>query len=241
MKPPFVTAAPKLPKISVVIPTLDAARTLPATLAALVPAALDGLVKEVVVADGGSQDETARIAEAAGARVLEAPRGRGAQLAQGAAAARGDWLLFLHADTVLEESWTEETRAFLGETGRAGVFTLAFDAKGLAPRLVAAGAMARTRLLGSPYGDQGLLIARALYEGIGGFRPLPLFEDVDIVERLTKAKGRRALHVFRSRALTSAARYERDGYMRRVLKNALCLALYRFGASPARIAEIYAR
>ncbi|MBB5519221.1 TIGR04283 family arsenosugar biosynthesis glycosyltransferase [Amphiplicatus metriothermophilus] len=236
-----MTAATSYPKISVIIPTLDAARELPATLTALVPAAIDGLVKEVIIADGGSQDETMRIAQEAGARVVAGPRGRGAQLAQGAAAARGAWLLFLHADTVLETTWAEEARAFLGAPERAGVFTLAFDAKGFAPRVVAAGAMARTRLLAAPYGDQGLLIARALYEEIGGFRPLPLFEDLDIIERLIKTKGRRALHVFRAKAVTSAARYERDGYMRRVLKNAWCLALYRFGASPARIAEIYAR
>ncbi|MEE2692989.1 MAG: TIGR04283 family arsenosugar biosynthesis glycosyltransferase [Pseudomonadota bacterium] len=227
--------------ISVVIPTLNPGGRLKRTLAALVPGAFDGLIKEVVISDGGSTDETQAIAEGAGAHFVEGARGRGAQLGAGAEAARGEWLLFLHADTVLEESWMEEARAAMSEPGRAGVFTLAFDAQGFAPRLVAAGAMLRTRLFAAPYGDQGLLISRRLYDEIGGYAPLPLFEDVDLIRRLVRSKGRRALRVMKSKAITAADRYERDGYLGRVLKNAWCLMLYRFGVAPARIAEIYAR
>lgn len=227
--------------ISVVIPALEAARTLPATLAALVPAAIEGLVCEVIVADAGSADETAAIAEAAGARVVEGERGRGAQLVAGAAVARGAWLLFLHADTVLESRWTEEALALMADPAHAGVFTLAFDAKGLAPKIVAAGAMWRARFLAAPYGDQALLVSRRLYGEVGGYLTLPLFEDVDFVRRLIRLKGRRALKILDATATTSAERYERDGYARRVARNALCLALYQFGVSPARIAEIYVK
>lgn len=225
--------------ISVVIPTLNAAPRLRDCLAALVPAAIEGLVKEVVISDGGSSDETAAIADDAGAVFCVGPKGRGGQLARGAMQARGAWLLFLHADTVLDPGWRADAAGLLNDEGRAGVFTLAFDSNGFAPALVAAGAMARTRLFSSPYGDQGLLIARALYDEIGGFLDMPLFEDVDIIRRLVAKKGRRALVVLKSRAVTSAERYERDGYVARVLKNARCLAQYHMGVPPERIAERY--
>jgi rSAM/selenodomain-associated transferase 2 len=226
--------------ISVVIPTLNAERALPATLASLVPAAVEGLVREVIVSDGGSADATRDIVREAGARLVEGERGRGGQLARGADAARGAWLLFLHADTAIEASWSKEALALI-ESGeeRAGVFTLRFAAGGLAPALVAAGAMIRTRVLLSPYGDQGLLISRRLYDAVGGYRPLPLFEDVDFVERLVRARGRRALKVLKSEATTSPDRYLHDGYARRVLKNALCLAMYKAGVAPGKIASLY--
>ncbi len=221
--------------ISVVIPTLNAGADLAATLGSLAPAAISGLVREVVVADGGSCDDTRAIAEAAGARVIGADAGRGGQLRAGAGAARGDWLLCLHADTVLEAGWTDEAAAFM-RAGRACVFTLAFDAKGFAPRLVSAGAMIRTKMMRAPYGDQGLLISRAHYEAVGGYGDLPLMEDVDMIDRLNRCGG---FEVLKSRATTSARRYEADGYMRRVAKNALCLTLYRLGVAPEKIAERY--
>jgi glycosyltransferase involved in cell wall biosynthesis len=99
--------------ISVVIPTLNAERTLAHALAALVPAVVEGIVQEAILVDGGSNDETCAIAEAAGTHLIEAPRGRGSQLEAGAHHAKGDWLLFLHADTVLEPGWAEEAQSFI--------------------------------------------------------------------------------------------------------------------------------
>lgn len=226
--------------ISVVIPTLDAEARLAAALDALVAAAADGLVKEVIVVDGGSTDGAVKIADDFGAKILTAPPGRGGQLRAGGEAAKGDWLLFLHGDTILDAGWAEEAGGFI-EAGpnRAAVFTLAFDAKGLAPRVVAAGAMARTRLLKNPYGDQGLLISRRLYDDIGGYRAMPLFEDVDIVRRLVKAKGRGALKILPAKAVTSAERYERGGYARQVFKNAWRLMRYYAGAAPEDLAKKY--
>src|SRR6266540_6895179 len=106
--------------ISVIIPTFNAERTLGPTLAALVPAVVKGAVQEAILVDGGSTDETCLIAEAAGTQLIETPRGRGMQLDAGAAEARGDWLLFLHADTVLEPGWAEEAESFIErvESGR---------------------------------------------------------------------------------------------------------------------------
>lgn len=226
--------------ISVVIPALNAESRLAPCLDALVASALDGLVKEVIVVDGGSADKTCEIAGGFGATVLAAPPGRGGQLAKGAGAAKGPWLLFIHADTVLEEGWAGEAAAFIGRhPEEAAVFALRFDAKGLAPALVAAGAMARTRLLKAPYGDQGLLISKALYEAVGGYSGIPLMEDVEFIRRLIKREGRGALHVLKARAVTSAERYERDGYARRVVKNLAILTRYYLGASPEALAKDY--
>ena len=224
--------------ISVIIPTLNAARFLPRALAPLVAGAADGLIKEVIVVDGGSHDETCAIAEAAGCDVVPCERGRGAQLAAGAARARGDWLFFLHADTVLEDAWLEAARRFMHAPNadqRAGAFTFRFDDEGLWPRWVEVCVAVRSRLLKLPYGDQGLLISRRLYDEIGGYRPLALMEDVDIVRRI----GGRRLAILAPRATTSAEKYRRDGYGRRTTRNLVLLARFYFGADPAALAQRY--
>jgi rSAM/selenodomain-associated transferase 2 len=214
--------------ISVIIPTLNAEACLAETLAALVPAAVDGLVREVIVIDGGSGDRTAAIADQAGTSFVVRTGGRGYQLAAGAHRARFPWLLFLHADTVLEAGWERDATAFMDavDAGRrppaAAAFRFALDDTGLRPRLLERGVALRCALLRLPYGDQGVLIPKRLYAGIGGFSPLPLMEDVDFVRRL----GRRRVVLLRSRAMTSAARYRRDGYVLRSLRNLTCLSLY---------------
>lgn len=226
--------------ISVVIPTLNEAERLPACLDALIPAATT-LIKEVIVVDGGSDDRTKLLADAAGARIIEAGRGRGVQLAAGGAAARGRYLLFLHADTALAPGWEHAASAFVEKEGEAAVFTLAFDARGFAPQLVAFGAMLRTRLFSLPFGDQGLLIRADAYRALGGYGPMPLMEDVDFIDRFVRARGRKALAILAARVFTSPERYERDGYLRRVCDNQWRLLQYRFGVDPSKIAEGYAR
>ncbi len=229
-------------RLSVIIPTLNAAAGLPACLDALLSAALKGVVTEVIISDGGSTDQTAAIADAYGARLVRTAPGRGGQLRAGIEAAKGDWFLTLHADTVLSAGWEDETARFMDEQEKsAAVFTLRFDDDSFAARLVSTGTMLRTRIFKSPYGDQGLLITRTLYEQLGGYADLPFLEDVDFMRRLKRKEGGSGFSVLKSHAVTSAARYRREGYSARVLRNMWCLILYRLGQPPEEIAVIYER
>jgi rSAM/selenodomain-associated transferase 2 len=225
--------------ISVIIPTLNAAAGLGATLGALVPGAVEGVVGEVIIVDGGSTDATLAIADACGATIVTSEPGRGRQLKAGAAQAKGQWLLFLHADTVLDGGWIADAIGFqqrvTDERPAAAVFTFAMDDHGLAPWLVEAGVRLRSTLLKLPYGDQGLLISRALYDEIGGYANMPIMEDVDIIRRL----GRRRVRVLRTAAVTSAKRYRNHGYAQRIIRNLICLGLYSIGVSPLTIQRIY--
>jgi rSAM/selenodomain-associated transferase 2 len=227
--------------ISVVIPTLNAERHLARTLTALVPAAVDGLVREVIVADGGSSDATAAIADAAGATFIAAERGRGQQMRAGARAARSRWLLFLHADTVLQPPWDEEAVRFIRAVDQgdapdsAGIFHFALDDSGIWARCLEAAVHLRSRIMRLPYGDQGLLISRRLYDEVGGFQPLALMEDVEMVRRL----GGRRITALRANALTSARRYRTEGYGRRTLRNLACLTLYYMRVPPRYIVKLY--
>ena len=216
--------------ISVVIPTLNAAATLGPCVAAVREA------DEILVVDGGSGDGTPAIAGRHGARLLASAPGRGVQLAAGASAAAGDWLLFLHADTRLAPGWRAAAdRHIARRPGRAACFRLRLDAGEWQARLVEAGVALRVRLFALPYGDQGLLIPRRLHDAIGGYRPLPLMEDVDLARRI----GRGRLERLEVDATTSAERWRRDGWLRRSLRNLLCLGLYRSGMSADRVARLY--
>ncbi len=225
-----------MPRLTVIVPTLDAASGLAATLASL--RAGRALDVDLLVVDGGSRDATHALALAHGARLLASPPGRGLQLAAGGAAAEGDWLLFLHADTRLQAGWDAAAAAFMAVAAnrrRAACFRLRFDHDSPAARRVAWFAARRCRWLGLPYGDQGLLLARDFYRALGGFRPLPLMEDVDLVRRI----GRRRLVVLECDAVTSAERYRRAGYAPRVARNLLCLAGYILGVPPRLLLRLY--
>ena len=213
--------------LSVVIPTLDAADRLDECLARLCER------DEIVVVDGGSRDDTIAIAEAAGARVIVAPKGRGSQLKAGGEAARGDWLLFLHADTKLQHGWRNAVAGHVARSPAPACFRFRLDDAAWQARVIERGVALRTRLIGLPYGDQGLLISRPLYDTAGGYRSMPLMEDVDLVRRIPRVR------VLDADAVTSAVRWRRNGWFRRSAANLGLLALYRAGVSPERLARLY--
>lgn len=218
------------------MPTLNAADALAETLACLGPE-LSGA--EVVVPDGGSTDGTRAVAERHGARFVAGPRGRGRQLAAGAAAAKGDWLLFLHADTRPAPGWRAVVERFMADPAnaeRAAAFRFVLDDEDPRARRIERGAAWRARVLGLPYGDQGLLIARRFHDALGGYPPYPLMEDVAMVRRI----GKKRLVVLDHGARTSAARYRRDGWTVRPARNIALLALYFLGVPTSWLARLYA-
>ena len=223
--------------LSIIIPTLNAANDIGPCLAALTEGLGAGLVRELIITDGGSDDDIMAVADEAGAVFLTGKPGRGAQLSRAALASRGRWFLFLHADTVLAENWSDAVLRHLQENpDKAGYFDLRFDAKGIKSRLVAGWANLRSRLFGLPYGDQGLLISAQLYKNIGGYQSIPLMEDVDIARRLSKR-----LAPLNHVVVTSAIRYQRDGWFARGWRNLSTVALYYAGRSPEKLAKRYLR
>lgn len=219
-------------RVSIIIPALRANHLLPAAVARLKQA--DG-VDEIIIADGGTQPPPSGLGERV--LVLRSKCGRGCQMAAGADAASGDWLLFLHADTRLGEGWMQAVQSHAGAApGKAAAFRFALDDPSPAARRLEKIVAWRCQVLALPYGDQGLLISRTLYDDVGGFRSISLMEDVDIVRRL----GRSRLALLDVPAVTSAARYHRDGYVRRMGRNLMCIALFYAGVSPERIVRLYA-
>ncbi|WP_300395691.1 TIGR04283 family arsenosugar biosynthesis glycosyltransferase [Henriciella sp.] len=222
--------------ISIIIPTLNAEADLPGCLDSLMPGLDAGLIRELIISDGGSTDGTETIAEAAGARILAGEKGRAKQLIAGAEPARGDWLLFLHADTVLSRDWAEHVMEHLNTRPEiAAVFTLAYRSDDRMAKAIAARANRRARWLGLPYGDQGLLVSRALYDEIGGYDDIPLMEDVRIVQAI----GKKRIAILSAEARTSAAKYERDGWRQRSWRNTWLITRYLMGASPESLARLY--
>lgn len=220
--------------ISVVIPTLNAESCLPACLTSIEEGRRAGLVSEVIVSDGGSSDDTQQIATDFGARIILGAPSRGGQLRRGCAEALGDWLLIVHADSVLSPSWPTVVPDHLS-SGAAGWFRLAFDDGGVPARLVSGWANFRSRL-GLPYGDQGLLLPVALYREVGGYPDQPLMEDVAIARRL---RGR--LIGLNWVIVTSAQKYQRQGWLRRGGRNLWTLLRYLVGVPSTELARSYNR
>lgn len=222
-------------RISVVIPTLNESVALERALESV-----QGVGIERIVVDGGSVDGTPERALRLGAeRVLRAPPGRASQLAAGHAAALGDVLLFLHADSWLERGWAVALeRALEASDVAGGAFTLRFESERARYRFIEWGARLRARFGGLPYGDQALFIRRKLLDAAGGIRPVPIFEDLDLA-RLIRRSGRLAL--LPERAWTSPRRYEANGPLRTWLRNSWALAGYLLGVDRDRLERWYRR
>ncbi len=221
--------------LSIIIPTLNAANGLQATLEAV---RASKIVSEILIVDGGSSDRTQESAEFMGARVITSKPGRGVQLSMGAEEAKGEWFMFLHADTILEPGWDYTVKAFAiakNSASQAGYFRFKLDDISPWARWLEKFVARRSKALGLPYGDQGLLLSRYLYKNIGGFREIPLMEDVDIVRRI----GRRNLVALDGTAITSADRYKKSSYLFQIIRNSFCLLLYFLGIAPEFIAKVY--
>lgn len=225
--------APRRGRLSVVIPTLDEAGTLAQTLASLT--GVNDL--EVLVADGGSTDATCEIARRLDAQVVTVPKGRGRQMNAGAALASGEVLLFLHADTTLPENFQEHVWSTLDRGAVAGAFALRIrdDRAGL--RWIEWGVNLRSRYLQMPYGDQGIFLRSADFYRSGGFPNWPLMEDYELCRRLRR-QGRILLAP--ASVQTSPRRWRKLGLCRTTLRNQLCVAAFRLGVPPERLARWYA-
>jgi glycosyltransferase involved in cell wall biosynthesis len=223
--------------ITLVIATLDDEEDLAHALAAVAPAAMDGIVRDAIVVDAGSRDGTLDVADEAGCRVI---RGKGAAaLREAVDSARGDWLLFLSPTSRLEAGWQGEAlgfidRAFLAGTARASAatFRLQRAETGIGARLAEAVAGFRTRFFAAPYGEQGLLVSREFYRTLGGHRDLAAMADVDIARRI----GRRRLSLLRAHALVR--RGEAGGGIGRALRNGACVALFVLRLPPRLIGRL---
>ncbi|TCT05693.1 glycosyltransferase [Aquabacter spiritensis] len=198
--------------ISVIIPTLNAERDLVPTLAALVPGVTGGVLRDVILADGGSNDDTAAIADAAGCVLLAGERDVGARLRQGAAQGRGRWLLFLGTGSVLEEGWVREVGTFMEMAERrdlaaraAATFRLSRDGYGVAPRIADAMSALRLAMLGRPHPGQGLLIAKPHYDRLGGH------PAGDAAERRFIGRLGRSIHVLRAQVRMLGTRSDAGG------------------------------
>lgn len=222
------------PLLSVIIPALNEERSIDALLGDL-----DSLTAshEVIVVDGESSDDTVAVAERAGVRVVRSRRGRGVQLAAGARVARGSMLCFLHADVRLHDNARRDL-AELAQSRPAGAFAFRFriDAPGWRYRFIEFGTSLRVRVFRLPYGDQGLIVSRRDYDAAGGYRDLPLMEDVALVDALRDVTTIRSL---RSALPVSPRRWEQDGALTRMLRNWRLMLAYRFGVSPDRLAARY--
>ncbi|MCH2096232.1 MAG: TIGR04283 family arsenosugar biosynthesis glycosyltransferase [Rhodobacteraceae bacterium] len=219
--------------ISVIVPTLNDASELPASLTALIEGVEAGLIGELIISDGGSKDHTRAIADDAGAIWVEGRPSRGAQFQRGAEVSRGDWLLFLHPDTRLEAGWSGPISRALEETG-AFHFRLTFRASGVLPSWVAGWANLRSVVFKLPYGDQGLLVHRRDFTAVGGYPDVPVLEDLVIARAL-----RDKLREVPIRASSSAHVYTREGWILTGLRRVFLRLRYRLGAKPERLVKAY--
>jgi len=223
--------------ISVVIPALNEEENIGRCIAAI---RTEGPVCEVIVADGGSSDRTREIAESyPGVTCIQTEKGRGSQMNTGASRARGEVLLFLHADTILTAGWDREIEEALRDHRVAGgAFTFAIDNPLQKYRLIEAWVSMRCRVFRLPYGDQAIFVRTGVFNKLAGYKNIPLMEDVDLMGRMKKL-GR--ITMLDHRALTSGRRWAAQGLIRTAAVNQTVMLLYRLGVSPQRLAKFYYR
>jgi rSAM/selenodomain-associated transferase 2/rSAM/selenodomain-associated transferase 1 len=222
-------------RMSIVVPTLNEAEHLPATLRAIGRPS-EGL--EVIVVDGGSSDTTVELAQHHGCQVFTGNRGRARQMNAGAAIATGEFLLFLHADTILPQNYRQEVERILARPVQAGAFPLRIDAQGqrLGLRIVEFSVAFRSRFMQMPYGDQALFFRSADFFEQAGYKNMALMEDYELMQR-TRKRG--PIGVAELPVRTSGRRWQKQGLVKTTLINQLCVLAFRLGYSDATIARLY--
>lgn len=222
-------------RLSVIIPAINEAGDIGRT----VTAARGAPDVEVILADGGSTDDTREEAGKAGAVVVDSEPGRAAQMNAGASAASGDTLLFLHADTILPVGYHTHIDATLSRPGLvAGAFRLAIDSPSGLLRIIEWLANFRSAAFGMPYGDQGIFMRADVFARAGGYPELPIMEDFELMRRLGRI-GR--IGLADAAAVTSARRWDNMGVFRATLVNQLVIAGYMLGIGPERLRTLYQR
>ncbi len=234
MKPPSGLPS-EMSRLTIIVPVLNEAGGIEAALQALQPLRARG--HELIVVDGGSADATAGLAAGAADRVIDAPRGRARQMNAGAGVARGDVLLFLHADTRLPDDAGVILMEALRQSGGCwGRFDVRIGSTRPILRLVALMMNLRSRLTGICTGDQAIFVTAQAFTRVGGYPPLALMEDIALSARLRRCSKPVAL---RATAVTSARRWERNGVLRTIALMWWLRLRYFFGAAPAHLAELY--
>ena len=219
--------------ISIVIPTLNAENTISDLIKSL-----NNKFYEIIIVDGNSSDRTVEICKKYTSKICYSQPSRGIQMHLGSTISNSAWILFLHSDSILDKNCIDQIKHFINNfknINKAGVFKLRIDHNYFLARIIEKFANTRSRLLGLPYGDQGLLISKKFYNKIGGFSPLSIMEDVCIIRTI----GSKNVIILDSYIKTSPKNYIKDGWIRRSFKNIFCLILYFLGLNNKLIYKIY--
>lgn len=221
-------------RLSIIVPVLDEAPGIVATLQALQP--LRAASAQIIVADGGSRDDSRALAQPLCDVLVTSARGRALQMNAGAALARGEVLLFLHADSVLPDGAALLIEAALAGGAQWGRFDVAIEGRSPLLRVIAFMMNLRSRLSGIATGDQAMFCTRALFDHLGGFAPIALMEDIDFSRRALSLSAPACL---RARVRTSGRRWEKHGVLRTIWLMWTLRLRYFFGADPQALAHRY--
>jgi rSAM/selenodomain-associated transferase 2 len=223
--------------ISVIIPVFHEEDLINKAVDNLHGLSFDGRL-EILVADGDPEESTLKVIRDARVKKIPSEKGRGKQMNTGARLATGEVLLFLHADTELPPDGLTRIGAVMCEDGCVGgSFDLGIDSDRPCFRLIERAASLRSRITRMPYGDQAIFLRRDYFLGLGGFRELPLMEDVDFMRRVRQSGGK--IHIINDKVKTSARRWEREGVLYSTLRNWMLVLLWRIGVSPDRLKRFY--
>ena len=222
-----------LNQVTVVIPTYNSEKTIENTLNSICK-----YFNKIIMVDANSCDLTIQISKKYNIKIIKSLKGRGPQLILGAEHTATDWIFFLHSDTIIKKSNIIDINQFITNNlnnNKAASFKIKFNTNNIWSNLLGKLVNIRSKYLKLPYGDQGLLISRSFYKNIGGYKNIPIMEDVEIIRNI----GFRNIKILNSYIITDAARFENQGWIYRPMINLFCLTLYFLGFNINYINKIY--